>query len=133
MHISHILVVAEPGFRLTDEHELGAYSIVAGHGYDTNFDEMRPTFVAHGPSFNSNMTLGRDQLRNVDVYLLVSILTGVEPSKNNGSCDRIRPLLNHIPQIFQHVCSSASSAVDVPPFHIIGKDPDIDNVFGFPL
>uniref|UniRef100_A0A914VT04 Uncharacterized protein n=1 Tax=Plectus sambesii TaxID=2011161 RepID=A0A914VT04_9BILA len=89
VYVSSVLVVAEPGYRLLPE----GGTLVGGHGYDNTVVEMRPTFLAMGPSIVKNHTLAKDDFRTLDVYLLIAALLGLEPSPNNGSCSNVRRVL----------------------------------------
>jgi predicted AlkP superfamily pyrophosphatase or phosphodiesterase len=53
------------------------------HGYDNDGPKMRALFVAHGPSFKQHLTV--PVFDNVNVYLLLATLMGLQPLHNEGS------------------------------------------------
>jgi len=57
--------------------------LLGEHGYDSEDPQMRAVFVAHGPSFKQHLTV--PELDNVNVYVLLATLMGVQPLRNAGS------------------------------------------------
>lgn len=61
------------------------------HGYDHRLPSMRALFIARGPSFAANTTVG--PFANIHVYNLMTAILGVEPAPNDGDLDTVRHLL----------------------------------------
>ncbi|VDP89930.1 unnamed protein product [Echinostoma caproni] len=62
-------------------------ALTGNHGYSTNFTDMSPFFLAHGPSFLVNKTI--PLVHAVDVYSLLSGLLGIFPHVHQGNLTRI--------------------------------------------
>jgi predicted AlkP superfamily pyrophosphatase or phosphodiesterase len=59
-----------------------SHPILGEHGYDNDDPLMRALFVAHGPSFKQHLTV--PVFDNINVYVLLTKLLGVEPQRNDG-------------------------------------------------
>lgn len=92
IYVTNVLVVADIGVRII-YGDYGNYSLVAGHGYDNRYRQMRPGFFARGPDLRTNIDVDYESWSNIDVYLLVSTLLDVVPAPNNGSCEHVVALL----------------------------------------
>jgi predicted AlkP superfamily pyrophosphatase or phosphodiesterase len=57
--------------------------LLGEHGYDNQDPKMRALFVAHGPSFKQHLTV--PVFDNVNVYVLLARLLGLQPLHNEGS------------------------------------------------
>jgi predicted AlkP superfamily pyrophosphatase or phosphodiesterase len=57
--------------------------LLGEHGYDNDDPKMRALFVAHGPSFKQHLTV--PVFDNVNVYVLLARLLGLQPLHNEGS------------------------------------------------
>lgn len=94
--IYSIVLIAEPGWSLTDNKSEKSYSKYASggnHGYDNNFTDMHGIFFAEGPAFKKNYQTGT--LWNVDIYLLLCRIFNIMPRQNiDGKAERIEFLLN---------------------------------------
>lgn len=63
------------------------------HGYDPEkVQEMRPFFLAYGPSFKSNFT-HTHPINIVDIYPLMCEILSVEAAPNNGTLSEVKELL----------------------------------------
>lgn len=68
------------------------YPILGGaHGYDNFSPEMEAIFYAAGPSFKENEE--RPTMANVNLYLLVATLLGLDPAPNDGDSTAVQGLL----------------------------------------
>jgi predicted AlkP superfamily pyrophosphatase or phosphodiesterase len=56
--------------------------LLGEHGYDNDEPKMRALFVAHGPSFKQHLTV--PVFDNINVYALLTELSGVKPLPNEG-------------------------------------------------
>ncbi|GFO43553.1 ectonucleotide pyrophosphatase/phosphodiesterase family member 5-like [Plakobranchus ocellatus] len=59
------------------------FPLAGCHGYDNEEKDMRPFFVAMGPSFRKGFSLSTFNI--VDLYPLMCRLLGLKPAPNNGS------------------------------------------------
>lgn len=53
------------------------------HGYDPWVADMKPFFIAKGPSFKSGVTID-DEFVNIDLYYLFCKLLGIDSIKVDG-------------------------------------------------
>ena len=60
------------------------------HGYDNFTPEMEAIFYAAGPSFKQGVEL--PAMANVNLYLIIARLLGIEPAPNDGDSATIAPL-----------------------------------------
>lgn len=71
---------------------LAKLELWGNHGYSNEYLEMRPFFVAHGPSFQPQFIMN-DEFENLDLYNLMCYVLEINPSSNNGSIERVKPML----------------------------------------
>ena len=62
----------------------------ATHGYDNFAPEMEAIFYAAGPSFKKNVEL--PVMANVNLYLIICRLLGLEPAPNDGDSEVVNTL-----------------------------------------
>ncbi len=60
------------------------------HGYDNFTPEMEAIFYAAGPSFKQGVEL--PAMANVNLYLIIARLLGIDPAPNDGDSATIAPL-----------------------------------------
>jgi predicted AlkP superfamily pyrophosphatase or phosphodiesterase len=88
--IGDLVVVPEIGtyvqFRSEPSPRLGG-----AHGYDNFTPEMEAIFYAAGPSFKKDVSL--PVMANVNLYLIVSQLLGLQPAPNDGDISVVEQLL----------------------------------------
>jgi predicted AlkP superfamily pyrophosphatase or phosphodiesterase len=82
--IPAIQCVAEDGWMVstTATESKRTHPLLGEHGYDNDDPKMRAMFVAHGPSFKQHVTV--PLFDNINVYALLTKLTGVKPLRNEG-------------------------------------------------
>ncbi|XP_060535663.1 bis(5'-adenosyl)-triphosphatase ENPP4-like [Cylas formicarius] len=90
-----ILVMADPGYALDDlivnaplyarhyNFTLTNSSEFGVHGYDYTVDDMRPFFMAKGPSIPAQKKI--ETIKVVDLFNLFCRLLGLPPTANNGT------------------------------------------------
>ncbi len=87
--IGEIIVMPDIGtylqFRSSSNPRFGA-----SHGYDNFSPEMEAIFYAAGPSFKQGAVA--PIMPNVNLYLLIARLLGIEPAPNDGKDEEIAPL-----------------------------------------
>lgn len=66
------------------------------HGYDNANTDMHAIFYAMGPGFTRDPDF--PSFYNVELYILVATLLGIEPADTDGSIERIRGMLIHSKQ-----------------------------------
>ncbi len=64
--------------------------LAATHGYDNFAPEMEAIFYAAGPSFKKNVVL--PTMANVNLYLIIATLLGLDPAPNDGDIDIVNQL-----------------------------------------
>lgn len=57
------------------------------HGYDIDHPEMRALFIANGPAFARGVVIA--PFDNVDVYVLLAHVLGVDPEPNDGDIGNV--------------------------------------------
>lgn len=83
--------------RTEELEKLGNHSRFGDHGFlNDEVSTMRPFFIASGPSFKKAYDNQREDVENVDVYLMICAIMGIRPRPNNGSLERIKDLLEPI-------------------------------------
>lgn len=92
--VPELIMVADLGYTITTKEQLQQWGDVRGgtHGFDNKNTEMDAVFVAHGPAFKKNFTIGR--IQNIHIYELITYLFGTKPAPNDGSLDSIRVILD---------------------------------------
>lgn len=88
--IPEVVLIADPGWIAGIRPSPSGYNR-GDHGYDWQWADMHSIFYAEGPVFRKGVTV--DTLFNVDVYNIVTKALGVTPAPNDGSLQRISPLL----------------------------------------
>ena len=53
---------------------------------------MNPFFIAHGPAFKKGFVM--ETINNVDIYVLICHIMGIEPAENRGNLDHVTPMLS---------------------------------------
>jgi predicted AlkP superfamily pyrophosphatase or phosphodiesterase len=61
------------------------------HGYDPAYPEMHAVFYATGPSFKKNWL--HPPIENVNLYVLMSRLLGLQPAENDGDFELVKDML----------------------------------------
>ncbi|MDR1160986.1 MAG: ectonucleotide pyrophosphatase/phosphodiesterase [Tannerellaceae bacterium] len=64
--------------------------LAAAHGYDNLAPEMEAIFYAAGPAFKENAEL--PVMPNVNLYLIIAKLLGLEPAPNDGDIEVVNQL-----------------------------------------
>ncbi|CAG7668638.1 unnamed protein product [Allacma fusca] len=87
--IMPIFMIPEPGYLFEG---IAPRNYTWGtHGFDVDEPSMRPFFMAMGPLFKNNSV--QEPFDNIDIYPLVCHILNIEPRPNNGSLERVLPLL----------------------------------------
>jgi predicted AlkP superfamily pyrophosphatase or phosphodiesterase len=83
--IPAIQCVAEDGWMVSTAavESKRTQPLLGEHGYDSDGPKMRALFVAHGPSFKQHLTV--PVFDNINVYLLLAKLMGLQPLHNDGN------------------------------------------------
>lgn len=69
-----------------------SYAGAGTHGYDNANSDMHAIFYATGPAFKRGIRV--PAFANVNLYLLISRLLGLEPAQTEGKLEVILPMLN---------------------------------------
>lgn len=88
--IPEVVLIADPGWTAGLRPEPSRYSR-GDHGYDWHCSDMHSIFYAEGPAFKKGFVT--DTLFNVDIYNVVTEILQLTPAPNDGSRERILPLL----------------------------------------
>lgn len=88
--IGELVVLPDVGTMLQFRDKGRAYPGGA-HGYDNFSPEMEAIFYAAGPSFKENVEM--PTMANVNLYLLVATLLGLDPAPNDGDSAVVSGLL----------------------------------------
>lgn len=88
-HVPELVVAPNIGTYVVFRENPRAYSGGA-HGYDNFTPEMEAIFYAAGPSFKQGVEL--PAMANVNLYLIIARLLGIEPAPNDGDSATIAPL-----------------------------------------
>ncbi|MDB6157713.1 MAG: hypothetical protein JWO04_1419 [Gammaproteobacteria bacterium] len=83
--IPAIQCVAEDGWMVSTAgvESKRTQPLLGEHGYDNDGPKMRALFVAHGPSFKQHLTV--PVFDNINVYVLLAKLMGLQPLHNEGN------------------------------------------------
>jgi predicted AlkP superfamily pyrophosphatase or phosphodiesterase len=87
--IPPLVLVANEGWQITQRtaaEQAGRTVLKATHGFDPELPSMGGLFIAHGPAFQSGVTI--PPLENVHVYNLLCATIGLKPAPNDGD-DRL--------------------------------------------
>ncbi|MGH8124147.1 MAG: alkaline phosphatase family protein, partial [Rudaea sp.] len=83
--IPPIVCVADDGWLISTQQYLEnpRHHFSKGeHGYDNDDPKMQALFVAHGPAFKRGLAV--PEFDNVNVYLLLTHILGIQPATNDG-------------------------------------------------
>ncbi len=61
------------------------------HGYDTKYQEMQATFIAHGKAFRKSLVV--EPFGNIEVYNVMCKILRLKPAKNDGELGRVKVML----------------------------------------
>jgi len=92
--IPSIVVVADLGYMIMKEQYRKSFveSLPSAmHGFDNKEKAMQGIFLARGPAFRQNFTVG--QFENIHIYELMTHLLGIESAANDGSLDSVKVML----------------------------------------
>lgn len=87
--IPPVVIVADEGWfisKRTAAEQAGKSFEKATHGFDPNLSSMGATFIAVGPAFHRNATIG--PVENIHIYNLLCATLGLKPAPNDGD-DRL--------------------------------------------
>lgn len=84
-----IIVLPETGYFIKSTDAKG--EIFGSHGYDPFIEEMRSPFFAIGPDFKRGYK-GK-MFQNLNIYVLISYLLGINPAPNDGDIKEVENLL----------------------------------------
>jgi len=92
--VPELIMIADLGYTITTKEQLQQWGGVRGgtHGFDNKNTEMDALFVAHGPAFKKDFTIGR--IQSIHIYELINHLFGTKPVPNDGSLDSIQVILD---------------------------------------
>lgn len=65
--------------------------IRGAHGYDSKYQEMQATFIAHGRNFKKNKII--EPFENIEIYNIMCKILGLVPAKNDGDLRRVENML----------------------------------------
>jgi predicted AlkP superfamily pyrophosphatase or phosphodiesterase len=88
--IPAVVLIADPGWTAGVRPEPSRYN-KGDHGYDWECRDMHAIFYAEGPAFKQGFAT--DTLLNIDIYNIVTDILGLKPAPNDGSRERMSPLL----------------------------------------
>lgn len=88
--ISDIVIIPDMGAMVHFRTKDTISTPKATHGYDNYSPEMEAIFYAAGPSFKKGVTA--PTMENINLYLLITSLLGIEPATNDGSEEIVRQL-----------------------------------------
>ena len=94
--VAPIVLLAHSGYQIildrdnSDKYSVSKYH--GNHGYETDNELMRGTFLAKGKSFKKSFKSTKP-VYLIDYYLLVCHLLGLTPNENNGTFSRISQVL----------------------------------------
>jgi predicted AlkP superfamily pyrophosphatase or phosphodiesterase len=86
-----LTVVADPGWSIHWKRNPGYSNSGGTHGYDPAFGDMHAVFYATGPSFKQNWV--HPSFENVNLYVLMSELLGLQPASNDGNIEHVKGML----------------------------------------
>lgn len=87
-----ITVVADLGWSIHWKRNPRYVNSGGTHGYDPANSEMHAIFYASGPAFKKSRTHPR--FENVNLYVLMTELLGLQPTANDGKIESVRGMLN---------------------------------------
>lgn len=65
--------------------------IRGAHGYDSKYQEMQATFIAHGRNFKKNKII--EPFENIEIYNIMCKILSLVPAKNDGDLRRVENML----------------------------------------
>lgn len=83
--IPPIFCVADDGWQISTQQYLDSpkhHFSKGEHGYDNDDPKMQALFVAHGPAFKHGLLV--PEFDNVNVYLMLTHILGIQPATNDG-------------------------------------------------
>ena len=89
--ISDLVVLADSGWSIGTNDSV-KFTTAGTHGYDPSNSDMHAIFYAVGPAFKSGHS--HPSFYNVDLYLLITSILGIEPAPNDGNFQRITGMLS---------------------------------------
>ncbi|XP_005109937.1 ectonucleotide pyrophosphatase/phosphodiesterase family member 5 [Aplysia californica] len=89
--VTPIVAVADITYSFISNMSADKFVLAGSHGYDNKYTDMRPFFMARGPSFQENFAV--DSFSSLDLYPLMCHLLHLEPAPNNGSLAIVKQLL----------------------------------------
>lgn len=93
VRIGDLVIITKIGYGVYINNGTIDWKINKGdHGFSNEEKSMFPIFIAHGPSFKRNFTVGT--FKNVDIYPLMCFVLGIRPALNNGSLEVVMDMVN---------------------------------------
>ncbi len=90
--IPDIVAVADSGWSLGVREQKANSSYIGGtHGYDNTNSDMHAIFYAEGPAFKEDFV--HKPFENVNVYILIAEILGLEPAETDGDIELVRDML----------------------------------------
>ncbi|CAL1538026.1 unnamed protein product [Lymnaea stagnalis] len=93
IRVTPIIAVADISYSFISNMSEENFKQRGTHGYDNIHEDMRPFFMAIGPSFKKNFKV--DTFLLVDIYPLMCHLLNLQPAPNNGSMNIVSLLLHN--------------------------------------
>lgn len=95
--INDLVLHLDPGYSVEDINPNNRKKLPdhGFHGYDYYFSEMNALFVGYGPDLQHGLEV--EPFHNIELYNLMTILTGVAPVPNNGTWGALHHLLANPP------------------------------------
>lgn len=89
-----VILIPEAGYAVLSTAEKVGKINAGDHGWAPESPAMHGLFIASGPNIKAGVSLG--DIKNVDIYPLMTAILGLEPSANNDSdpstvAERLRP------------------------------------------
>lgn len=100
--LSHITLCM---FLVTPKSEFGV------HGYDDEFSDMRPFFIAYGPRIKKSHKV--PPFSTLDLYNLFCEILEIQPESNNGTYANICDILTHFKKVPQSSFAIAGMYINV--------------------
>lgn len=91
IRVTPIIATADLSYSFISNMSEENFKQHGNHGYDNIHEDMRPFFMAMGPSFKRNFKVETFLL--LDIYPLMCHLLNLHPAPNNGSMDVVSLLL----------------------------------------
>jgi predicted AlkP superfamily pyrophosphatase or phosphodiesterase len=96
--IAPIICSADEGWVLTNHKRFDEWrerdelrGLRGAHGYDTELESMRATFIAHGRAFKRGAVF--EPFENIHIYNLMCKILGITPAKNDGDFEKVREIM----------------------------------------